>query len=65
MLAHKASDQVKEIMSKMEKICIAPGEEGVFNNRGDDVFLEEKAFPEKFQFGTGGYLSSCIDDPEN
>ena len=64
-LTDKANTQVKNIMKKMEKICVAPGEEGGFNNWGKDVFLEEKAFPEKFPYGTGGYISSCIDDPEN
>ena len=34
-------------MIKMEKIIIAPGESGDFNNWGKD-FLEEKAFLEKF-----------------
>jgi hypothetical protein len=37
LLANKASDQAKEIMSKMEKNCVAPGEQGSFNNWGDDV----------------------------
>ena len=46
-------------------MCVAPGEQGAFSNWGSDIFLEEKAFPEKFPFGTGGYLSSCIDDQEN
>ena len=57
--------QVKNVMDKMEKVVVAPGEFGSFQNWGKDVFLEEKAFPEKFPFGTGGYLSSCLDDPEN
>ena len=41
---------------KMEKICIAPGETGHFQNWNEDLFLEEKCFPEKFPYGTGGYL---------
>ena len=49
----------------MEKICVAPGEHGGFRNWGKDIYLEELAFPEKFPFGVGGYISSCIDDPEN
>ena len=36
-----------------------------FKNWGDDIFLEEKIFPEKFPLGTGGYLSSAIDNPDN
>ena len=52
-------------MNKMEKICVAPGEGGGFNNWGDDVFLEEKCFTALFPYGTGGYLSSCIEDSEN
>ena len=49
----------------MEKTAVAPGEFGGFQNWGKDVFLEEKCFPEKFPFGTGGYLSSCINDQGN
>ena len=46
----------------MRKICIAPGETGQFKNWGEDLFLEEKAFPEKFPYGLGGYLSSMINN---
>ena len=46
----------------MKKISIAPGEMGRFKNWGEDIYLEEMAFPDKFPFGCGGYLSSCIDD---
>ena len=35
----------------MEKVAVAPGEFGSFKNWGDDIFLEEKSFPEKFPFG--------------
>ena len=49
----------------MEKIAVAPGEFGGFQNWGKDIFLEEKCYPEKFPYGTGGYLSSCINDQEN
>ena len=49
----------------MEQICVAPGEGGGFKNWGDEIYLEEMCFPEKFPFGVGGYLSSCIDDVEN
>ena len=48
----------------MEKVCVASGEHGHFKNRRDDTYLEEKCFPELFPFGTGGYLSSCIEDPD-
>ena len=49
----------------MEKICVAPGEDGKFQNWKKDVFLEERCFPEKFPYGTGGYLSSQINDSES
>ena len=64
-LSKKAHQQASNILNKMEKICVAPGEQGGFKNWGDDIFLEEKCFPEKFPFGTGGYLSSCINDPKH
>ena len=65
MLAKKASEQAKIVEERMEKICVAPGEFGHFENWGKDVFLEERCFPEKFPYGTGGYLSSCVKDPTN
>ena len=43
-----------ETLSRIEKISVAPGEKGKFQNWGEDVFLEEKCFPELFPFGTGG-----------
>ena len=61
----KAKKQANKVLDKMEKIAVAPGEFGAFQNWGKDVFLEEKCFPEKFPFGTGGYLSSCLNDKEN
>ena len=61
-IANKRADQISK---RAEAICIAPGEEGQFQNWGKEVFLEEKCFPEKFPFGTGGYLSSCLDNSEN
>ena len=45
----------------MEKIQIAPGEYGTFQNWGEDVFLEEKAFPHLFPYGVGGYLSTNLE----
>ena len=41
------------------------GSEGEFQNWKGDVFLEEKAFPHLFPFGTGGYLSSCLSSKKN
>ena len=58
-------NQAKAMLNKMEKISVAPGECGGFNNWGEDIFLEEKCFPQHFPFGTGGYISSCVDDPDN
>ena len=43
-------------MEKIAKISIAPGESGTFQNWGEDIYLEEKCFPELFPFGNGGYL---------
>ena len=60
-----AKGRAKKICKKMETICVAPGESGKFQNWGKEVFLEEQCFPEKFPYGTGGYLSSCVDNPEN
>ena len=42
----------------MEKICVAPGEEGKWKNWQSDLYLEEKLFPALFPYGIGGYLSS-------
>ena len=64
-VSNKAKVQAKDILRKVEKMCVAPGESGLFQNWGDDVFLEEKCFPNLFPYGTGGYLSSCIDESEN
>ena len=62
LIADMAKKQAKSALRKMEKICVAPGEFGNFKNWNDDMFLEEKCFPEKFPYGTGGYLSSMIND---
>ena len=45
----------------MEKIGIAPGEFGMFKNWGEDLYMEEKCFPDLFPYGVGGYMSSVID----
>ena len=61
----KAKRQAAIIEERVKKISVAPGEFGAFQNWGKDIFLEERAFPEKFPYGTGGYLSSCIHDEGN
>ena len=61
-IATESIQIAKKASKMMEKICVAPGETGTFKNWGQDIFLEEKCFPENFPFGTGGYLSA--DDPE-
>ena len=61
----KAKIQVKNTLDKVSKIQVAPGESGKFQNWGEDVFIEEKAFPELFPFGVGGYLSSLINHKED
>ena len=63
-LAFKSSNHAHIISKKAQKISVAPGEDGSFQNWGSDIFLEEKCFPEKFPYGTGGYLSSSVEDPE-
>ena len=63
-LFRKVKKQVNQTKRKMEKIAVAPGEFGSFKNWGDDIYLEEKMFPEKFPFGVGGYLSTCMENPE-
>ena len=40
------------------KICVAPAEKGLWKSWLDDLFLEEKCFPNLFPYGIGGYLSS-------
>ena len=55
---------MKTTLKKVAKIPVAPGEAGKFQNWGEDVFLEEKCFPEPYPFGIGGYLSSLINNKE-
>ena len=64
-IADSSRKKASNINKRMEKVSVAPGEHGLFKNWGDDTFLEEKSFPQHFPYGTGGYLSSCINDPEN
>ena len=54
--------QTRECSKKMRKIAIAPGEMGEFKNWKEDIYIEEKCFPELFPYGCGGYLSSFIND---
>ena len=62
---HQQSNRnVKRTLDRVSKISVAPGETGKFKNWGDDVFLEEKCFPELFPFGIGGYLSSLMKSKE-
>ena len=60
-----AKKRVKKISDKMEKICIAPGEFGNFQNWGDDIFIEEKCFPHLFPYGIGGYLSTALEGKDH
>jgi hypothetical protein len=60
-----AKGRVKNIKNKMEKICIAPGEYGEFQNWGDDIFIEEKCFPHLFPHGIGGYLSTALEGKDH
>ena len=53
-------EQKKQINANLQKISVAPGEEGKWQNWGEDVFLEEKLFPKLFPWGQGGFLSSNI-----
>ena len=64
VLSDTAQIHANQMRKKIKKISVAPGEGGKFQNWGDDIFLEEKMFPEKFPYGTGGYLSTCMDDPD-
>ena len=52
---------IRNTLEKVSKIPVAPGESGKFKNWGEDVFLEEKCFPDMFPFGVGGYLSALVN----
>ena len=54
---NKKRDQVNE---NCQKIFVAPAESGKWINWEEDVYLEEKMFPQLFPYGLGGYLSSCM-----
>ena len=60
-VSETAKKKIKSVKDRMQKIVIAPGEKGSFQNWGEDIFLEEKAFPHLFPYGYGGYLSSNMD----
>ena len=62
-LVQVSNIQSQNVSKIIKKVCVAPGEQGQFQNWGEDSFLEEKCFPELFPYGTSGYLSSCIEDP--
>ena len=53
-------NQTKVIKENLHKLYIAPGEHGQWKNWEDDVYLEEKMFPQLFPYGIGGFLSSCL-----
>ena len=64
-IANECKGQARKNKKKMRKVSVAPGELGTFKNWGDDLYIEEKAFPELFPFGRGGYLSTCVEEPSN
>ena len=47
-----------KIKKKIDKIAVAPGEGGNFENWENDIYLEEKLFPALFPYGIGGFLST-------
>ena len=66
MKAENRSKKVlKNLVNKLDKISVAPGEHGRFQNWKQDVYIEEKAFPHIFPYGTGGYLSTCLSSGTN
>ena len=64
-LLESATRHRRRALDNMATISVAPGEKGKFQNWKEDVWLEEKAFPHLFPFGTGGYLSSCLPSKKN
>ena len=56
---HKfVENQAKKIKANVQKLSLAPGEGGKWENWQSDVFLEEKLFPRLYPYGIGGFLSS-------
>ena len=45
---------------KQGTVNVAPGEKGEFQNWGQDIYIEEKAFPHLFIDGKQGFLSSNL-----
>jgi hypothetical protein len=64
-VAKMNTDQRNRALKRMRTLSLAPGENGEFRNWKEDVFIEEKAFPHLFPYGTGGYLSSCLSSGKN
>ena len=60
-ISQQSLNNMKTTFANVAKVPVAPGEDGRFQNWGEDVFLEEKCFPELFPFGAGGYLSSLLN----
>ena len=61
-----AKNQVKQIEKNIQDlITVAPGVGGKFHSWGQDIFLEEKLFPQLFPYGIGGYLSSNLLNRSN
>ena len=58
-------DKIERVTRKLNILSVSPGEKGQFCNWKKDIYIEEKAFPHLFPYGTGGYLSSCLDSGEN
>ena len=63
-ISKTASTKMRKTLGKVLKIPVAPGEKGKFKNWGEDVFLEEKSFPELFPYGVGGYLSALVNNKD-
>ena len=61
-LFEKLHKETNVKMAKLRKISVAPGEKSKFQNSGEDIFLEEKWFPDLFPFGHGGNLSSIANE---
>jgi hypothetical protein len=61
----RSKKEINNLVNRLDKISIAPGEHGRFQNWKQDVYIEEKAFPHLFPYGNGGYLSSCLSSGTN
>ena len=65
MILESATKHRRRALDRISTISVAPGEKGEFKNWKGDVWLEEKAFPHLYPYGTGGYLSSCLSSKKN